>query len=86
MRKQLLQSLATHGDPLTIGPFSKQLQPLIQEALVECEQDKYRKGTILTPVFILWIVLASSLRRDLNYAKVIEFLASPLRWLHLALP
>ena len=86
MKKAILETLTPHREELTIGPFSKMLQPLIEESLSECNQEKVRKGTFLTPIFVMWIVLTSTLRRDLNYHKVIEFLVKPLRWLCLSLP
>ena len=86
MRQTILDMLKKHKEDLCIGPFSEKLQPLIQESLEECNQSKFRKGTILVPVFLVWIILTSTILRDRNYSRIIDFLIEPLRWLHLLLP
>lgn len=40
----------------------------------------------MTPKFLVWIVLAMTLRRDLNYQKVLNWLVSGVRWASLDLP
>ena len=71
---------------IALGPFSKTLQPLIDEVVAGAGKDKFRKGTILIPSVLIWFVLAMTLRRDLSYPKVLNWLVSGLRWLDLKLP
>jgi hypothetical protein len=54
--------------------------------LAEHKKDKYRKGTILTPLIMVWLVLTLTLRRDINYPKTLNWLVSGLRWLSLDMP
>ncbi len=65
-------AFAQIGASFSFAPFANILQPMIGEVLVEQGQDGYRKGTILTPKLSVWLVLALSLRRDLNYYKVVS--------------
>lgn len=81
-----LNILNRDADSINIGPFSETLQPLISEALVDAKKDKYRKGTILTPVLLVWLTLAMTLRRDLNCNMALNWLLSGIRWLHTGLP
>jgi hypothetical protein len=59
---------------------------MIEESLRECGKASYRKGTILTPLFAVFVVLGLALRRDLSYPHVIAWLVSGLRWLTCSLP
>jgi hypothetical protein len=74
------------GASFSFKPFSSILQPLIEEALAEQGKDKFRKGTILIPQLLVWLVLALTVRRDLNCQKVLNWLVSGLRWMQLLLP
>ena len=69
-----------------IEPFSPILSPLIKESLIEAGKDKYREGTLLIPVFVVWLVLAITMRRDLNYSQVIEWMIASYRWMTMILP
>ena len=51
--------------------LSKSLKPVIEEALQECGKAHYRKGTILTPMFVVLAVLGLAIRRDLSYPAVL---------------
>jgi hypothetical protein len=82
----VLRTLNSESNSINIGPFSETLQPLINEALAEGEKDKYRKGTILTPVLLVWFILSMTLRRDLDYNKTLNWLVSGIRWLETQLP
>jgi len=64
-------------------PLGDLLRPLINEALRETGKDTFRKGTILIPVFVVYVVLALTLRRDLNTDAVIEWMISATRWIDL---
>jgi hypothetical protein len=70
----------------SFAPFSHIFQPLIEEVLTEEGQDKYRQGTLLIPTFLIWLVLALTLRRDLNYHKVLNWMISGFRWNQMLLP
>ena len=74
------------GPTFKFGPFSEILQPLIEEVLVEKGLTKFRKGTILVPVLLIWLILALTIRRDLDYHKVLNWMVSGLRWLDGKLP
>lgn len=79
-------AFAQIGASFSFAPFSRILQPLIDETLVELGEGQYRKGTILTPRLLVWLVLALTLRRDLNCHKVLNWMVSGFRWLRLWLP
>ncbi len=79
-------AFAQIGASFSFAPFSIILQPLMDETLVELDKDQYRKGTILTPKLLVWLVLALALRRDLNCHKVLNWMVSGLRWLRSLLP
>lgn len=66
-------------------PFGDSLRPFIDEALRELGKDTFRKGTVLVPVFVVYVVLALTLRRDLNTQAVIEWMVSATRWIDLNL-
>jgi hypothetical protein len=59
-------------------PFGDLLRPLIDEALRETGKEAFRHGTTLIPVFVVWVVLALTLRRDLNTDAVIQWMISAL--------
>ena len=79
-------AFAQIGPCFSFTPFSSILQPLITESLVEQGREQYRKGTLLTPTLLVWLVLALTLRRDLNYHKVLNWMVSGFRWLRALLP
>lgn len=66
--------------------LGKHLQPVIEESLHECGTKQSRKGTLLTPVFTVLVVLGLVLRRDLSYSGTMNWLISGLRWLRCNLP
>ncbi len=70
----------------SFAPFAEILQPLIEEVLVEKGPTKVRKGTLLVPKLLIWLVLALTIRRDLNYDKVLNWMVSGFRWLDGLLP
>jgi hypothetical protein len=69
------------GSSFQLGPFGTILQPLLQETLTEHGMQKARKGTILTPVLMVWLVLTLTIRRDLNYHKALNWMVSGFRWI-----
>jgi hypothetical protein len=74
------------GTTFSFAPFAEILQPLIEETIEEKELSKFRQGTILVPKLLIWIVLALTIRRDLNYHKVLNWMVSGFRWLEGLLP
>lgn len=87
MKKSVVLEVLHNGvTSISIGPFSERLQPLINETLVEAKKDKYRKGTILTPILVVWVVLSIAIRRELEYGKVLNWLVSGVRWMGTELP
>ncbi len=74
------------GKEFDVQPFGTILQPLITEAVRDCGLAKVRKGTKLRPVFVIWVVLFQTLRRDLNGHQVIRWLVSGWRWIEGCLP
>lgn len=79
-------AFARIGASFSFAPFANTLQPMIGEVLVEQRKDGYRKGTILTPKLLVWLVLALTLRRDLNYHKVLDWMIAGFRWIQTLLP
>lgn len=70
----------------SFAPFAHILQPMIEETLAEQGKEQYRRCTVLTPVLLVWLVLALTLRRDLNYHKVLNWMTSGFRWIQMILP
>jgi len=70
----------------SLAPFAHILQPMIEESLAEHGKEQYRKGTLLTPILVVWLVLALTIRRDLNYHKVLNWMVSGFRWVKMILP
>ena len=67
-------------------PFGTILQPLIGEAVQECGLATVRKGTKLRPIFVIWLVLVLTIRRDLNLHKAVNWMLSGIRWFEGHLP
>jgi hypothetical protein len=86
MIKKMIGALKQISPTFEFEPFATVIQPIIQDVLAEYKKDKYRKGTILTPLLMVWLVLALTLRRDFNYPKTLNWMISGFRWLHLDLP
>jgi hypothetical protein len=74
------------GQTFSLAPFDTLLQPLIDETLSEHGLDRYRKGTLLVPKVLIWLVLVLTLRRDLSYDKALNWMVSGFRWLTDRLP
>ncbi|MBF0231525.1 MAG: IS4 family transposase [Desulfamplus sp.] len=85
-KKQLSEGLKSLPAEASLLPFESQLSPLIKESLEELGKDTCRKGSILPPTLMVWFVLAMTLRRDLNYSRILEWLTSGCRWLSLTMP
>jgi hypothetical protein len=84
--KNAIEALQQIGHSFKLEPFSSIIQPIIEEVLKEHKKDKYRKGTILTPCIMTWLVLSLTLRRDLNYNKTLNWMISGFRLKFLNFP
>ena len=75
------------GASFSFAPFAEILQPHLEEVLAEQGlNQKVRKGTCLIPTVLIWLVLALTIRRDLNCDKVLNWMMSGFRWLEGLLP
>lgn len=74
------------GATFSLVPFDAVMQPLIDEALAEQGQNHWRRGTLLIPSLLIWLVLVLTLRRDLNYDQALNWMVSGFRWLADVLP
>ena len=74
------------AETFSLAPFDKELQPLIDQVLTEQGKDTYRKGTILIPRLLVWLVLVLTLHRDLNYDRALNWMLSGFRWMTDLLP
>ena len=83
---KIVKAFAEIGPTFGLGPFAEQLQPLIEETLAEHGKAKWRQGTLLVPKVMVWLVLALTLRRDLNCEQVLNWMLSSFRWLSELLP
>ncbi|MGQ9840409.1 MAG: IS4 family transposase [Anaerolineae bacterium] len=83
---KIAEALANLAETFSLAPFDTLLQPLIDETLKEQGKDTYRRGTVLVPRLLVWLVLVLTLRRDLNYDKALNWMVSGLRWLAGLLP
>jgi hypothetical protein len=72
MIKNAVESLAQIVHRFRFEPFASMIQPIIEEVLAEHKKEKYRKGTILTPILTIYLVFALAIRRDLNYHQTLK--------------
>lgn len=80
MITNIIEGLKKISPSFSLEPFASVIQLIINEALIEHKKDKYRKGTILTPLIMVWLILSLTLRRDINYPKTLNWMISGLRW------
>ncbi|MHC5596799.1 MAG: hypothetical protein ACYTXC_12805 [Nostoc sp.] len=40
--------------------------------MASVSSSKYRQGTILVPMFVIWFVILSTIRRDLSYLGIMD--------------
>lgn len=85
-KNRIITAFATIGPDFSLAPFAEILQPLVHETLAEHGKAKWRKGTLLLPAVSVWLVLALTLRRDLNCEQVLNWMVSGFRWLSDILP
>jgi len=84
--KTSIESLKQIGHSFELKPFASILQSIIKEVPAKHKKNKYRKGTVLIPCIMVWLVLAITLRRDLNYHKALNWLTSGFRLKFLNFP
>ena len=80
------ESLDAFSADYSFHPFAQGLSSLITESLAQNEKDKYRSWTKLVPTFVVWLVLAFSIRRDLSCPAVLDWMISGWRWASCSLP
>ena len=80
---QLLTQFTTEYD---LQPIATHLSTIIKESLASVSSSKCRQGTILVPTFVIWFVILSTIRRDLSYLGIMDWMISGLRWLSCCLP
>ena len=85
-QNKLAKDLEQNSFSVNVEPFAPTLDPLIEECLAETQQGHSRKGTFLTPKVLVWFVLGMTIRRDLRYSKVLDWMISKWRWITLELP
>lgn len=83
---KIANAFASLGETFSLAPFDAILQPLMDETLTEQGYMRWRKGTMLIPRVLIWLVLVLTLRRDLNYAQALNWMLSGFRWLSELLP
>ena len=86
IQKEHHQNLAqiTHGYNLDF--FNSHLSTIIKESLATSNLRQGRSGTVLPPTFVIWFVILSTIRRDLSYPSVVNWMISGMRWLSCKLP
>ncbi len=80
------QAFSVIGATFDVAPFHVILQPMIEQVLNERGLNKFRKGTILIPRLMIWLVLCMTLRRDLSGDNVLSWMVSGFRWIKAILP
>jgi len=73
------------SEEFTVEPLAKDLQPVILETLRKHGKDRQRES-VLSPLLTVWLTLGLSLRRELSYHGVLDWLVSGLRSLGWNLP
>ena len=74
------------GPEFNFAPLGELLQPFIKQVLVQQGKAMYRAGTLLVPTLMVWLVLALTLRRDLSYPHLLNWMLSGFRWLEGIVP
>lgn len=80
IQKEHHQNLAQLTQEYNLEPFASHLSSIIKESLATKEPCKCRQGTVLAPTFVIWFVILSTIRRDLSYPSVIDWMISGMRW------
>ena len=80
------EAFAEIGPDFSFAPFGVILQPLIIEVLLELGLHTFRKNTILMPKLLMWFILMLTIRRDLCYNQLLNWMVSAFRWFKDILP
>lgn len=83
---RIADAFASLGETFSLVPFDTVLQPLLDETLTEQGKNHWRKGTLLIPRVLTWLVIVLTIRRDLNYDQALNWMLSGFRWLSELLP
>lgn len=83
---KIADAFASLGETFSLVPFDALLQPLMDETLAEQKKDHWRKGTLLVPRVLIWLVVVLTVRRDLNYDQALNWMLCGFRWLNELLP
>lgn len=86
IQKEHHQNLAQLTQEYKLDFFSSYLSTIIKESLATQKLRQCRSGTVLSPTFIIWFVILSTIRRDLSYPSVMNWMISGIRWLSCLLP
>ena len=86
IQKEHHQQLAEFTAEYDLQPIASHLSGIIKECLAGAPSLKCRQGTILVPAFVIWFVILSTIRRDLSYSGIMDWMISGLRWLSCCLP
>ena len=80
------QFIETMGMTLSLYPLAFVLKPLVEDVLREHKLMDWRKGTILIPPLVIWLVLGLVIRREKSVEGVLEWTISNFRWLKSDIP
>jgi len=86
IQKEHHQLLAQFTAEYDLQPIASHLSAIIKESLESEPFKKCRQGTILTRAFVIWFVILSTIRRDLSYLGIMDWIVSGFRWLSCCLP
>ncbi len=86
IQKEHHQNLAQITHEYSLDFFNSHLSSIIKESLITQNLWQCRCGTVLAPTFVIWFVILSTIRRDLSYPSVVNWMISGIRWLSCKLP
>ena len=86
IQKEHHQNLAQITHEYSLDFFNSHLSNIIKESLITQNMWQCRCGTVLAPTFVIWFVILSTIRRDLSYPSVVNWMISGIRWLSCKLP
>jgi hypothetical protein len=79
------KDLKTIARDFTLEALAKEFQPKIDEGLKKHAKDRQRKS-VLTPLLTVWLTLSLTIRRELSYHNVLDWLVSGFRSLGWMIP
>ena len=78
--------IETMGMTLSLYPLAFVLKPLVEDVLREHKLMDWRKGTILIPPLVIWLVLGLVIRREKSVEGVLEWIIKNFRWFNKIFP